>query len=887
MNKATRIFRLNFINCKKAKIKQFRFFSWFLLFLTAFLCATYTPVLAYSPQLKQAYNLAANHTSTPTAVSQDISVLQQGKVLYDAGRFAEAIKLLNQAVQDYRRQGDNLKLAATLGNLSLAYQQMGGWEEANNTIAESINLLQGQNQNLPVLAQSLEIQGKLQLLTGKSESALATWQQAEKIYQKLNSQEGILRSQINQAQAWRIQGFYRRAFIILNQLQNQLKSQPNSANKAAGLRIVGDTFLLVGDLDNSEQALKESLIIAKNLQLPSEIATTTFSLGNLSRTQQQQEQAIAYYQQAADISPLLITKIQAQLNQLSLLLDQGKWQQAQTLVSKIQPTLDQLPPSRSAIYAKINFVQSVVKLLNQTSSNTDISSKTQATAQLLAKTLQQTKELGDKRAEAYTLNNLGNLYEATGQWQEAQKITQEGLLLAQANNAPDITYLLQWQLGRLLWRQNNIPGAIAAYDSVVETLKTLRSDLVAVNPEIQYSFRDSVEPIYRQSVELLLNSQNGNPDAKTLEKARERIEALQLAELDNFFQEACLQGQKVSLDRVVDQDNPTSAILYPIILPQELQVIVKIPKQPLKRYSTNISQPEVVRIVSQLRKHLVNPAAIKAVKTESQQVYNWLIKPIESDLQASGVKNLVFVLDGQLRNIPMAALFDGQKFLIEKYAVSLSVGLQLLDPQPLTRNNLKALTAGLTEPPPGFSKYSPLPAIRAEFDLIAKAGVSTISLLDEKFTRNALKNQINSNPFNIVHLATHGEFSSRAENTFILAADNPIKVKDFDIILTADNQSKVELLVLSACQTAAGDNRATLGLAGAAVRAGARSTLASLWQIDDESTARFVGEFYRELRSNNITKAEALRRAQVQLLNHPNYKLPSFWSAYVLIGNWL
>ena len=97
----------------------------------------------------------------------------------------------------------------------------------------------------------------------------------------------------------------------------------------------------------------------------------------------------------------------------------------------------------------------------------------------------------------------------------------------------------------------------------------------------------------------------------------------------------------------------------------------------------------------------------------------------------------------------------------------------------------------------------------------------------------------------------------------------------------------MQLLVLSACQTAAGDKRAALGLAGAAIRAGAGSTVASLWQIDDESTAMFIGVFYRELKNANISKAEALRRAQLQLLKHPNYNAPSFWSTYVLVGNWL
>lgn len=507
-------------------------------------------------------------------------------------------------------------------------------------------------------------------------------------------------------------------------------------------------------------------------------------------------------------------------------------------------------------------------------------------AQILATAVQQAHSLGDKRAEAFALGSLGNLYEQTGQWSEAQKLTQQALVLAQASNAPEIAYRWQWQLGRLLKAQKDFQGAIAAYDVAVNTLQSLRSDLVAINQDVQFTFRDSVEPVYRQSVELLLQSQ---PNEKTLEKARQQIEALELAELDNFFRQACLQGQKVLLDQVVDHDNSTAAILYSIILPNQLQVIVKIPQQPLRLYSTNIAQAEVEKTVAQMRQNLVKPYAIKALKAQSEQVYNWLIKPIESQLQPSGVDTLVFVLDGVLRNLPPSALYDGKQYLVEKYAIALSVGLQLFNPKPLARQHLKALTAGLTQPPPFFN-FAPLPAVKTELRLIAEAGVSTTTLVDQQFTKSALESKVNAVPFNIVHLATHGEFSSRAKDTFILAADGPIYVSDFDNILRSQDETKshtVQLLVLSACQTAAGDKRAALGLAGAAVRAGAGSTVASLWQIDDESTAMFVGAFYRELKNANISKAEALRRAQLQLLKHPNYNSPSFWSTYVLIGNWL
>jgi CHAT domain-containing protein len=237
----------------------------------------------------------------------------------------------------------------------------------------------------------------------------------------------------------------------------------------------------------------------------------------------------------------------------------------------------------------------------------------------------------------------------------------------------------------------------------------------------------------------------------------------------------------------------------------------------------------------------------------------------------------------------MSALYDGQQYLVEKYAIAVSPGLQLVNPKPLPQGELKALTAGLSVPPANFP-FPPLPAVRLEFNLIQQAGVATSELLDRAFTSKSLATKIDSRPFNVVHLATHGQFSSQAENTFILAADGPINVRKFDDLLRTGTRrpDALELLVLSACETAIGDRHAALGLAGIAVRAGARSTLASLWQIDDEATAIFIGEFYKQLAKAKHTRAEALRQAQLTLMkNYPNYRRPGYWAAYVLVGNWL
>jgi CHAT domain-containing protein len=254
-------------------------------------------------------------------------------------------------------------------------------------------------------------------------------------------------------------------------------------------------------------------------------------------------------------------------------------------------------------------------------------------------------------------------------------------------------------------------------------------------------------------------------------------------------------------------------------------------------------------------------------------------------LTASGIKTLVFVLDGYLRNLPMTVLHDGEQFLVDKYNIALAPGLQLLAPKPLNKVKLKVLTAGLSEARQGFAA---LPGVKQEIQQIA-AQMPASQLLNQEFVTNQLQARIKAVSYPIVHLATHGQFSSNAADTFILTWDNRVNVKDFDRLLgsrTGEKQLPIELLVLSACETASGDSRAALGLAGAAIRSGARSTVATLWQVNDESTAIFMTEFYRQLALSTISKAEALRNAQIILRQNRQYQNPYFWAPFVLVGNW-
>jgi CHAT domain-containing protein len=837
------------------------------------------PGWAVLPVVTQDREVPSTVQTLPAFAQQE----QEGKKLYETGEFAEAVKVWQEVAQTYQARGDALNQARVLNNLSFAYQQLGQWERAKEALAESLKLLQAaqlsnSKERLNILAQALNSQGSLQLALGQPEDALATWQQAAVTYTEAGDELGAIRSAINQSLALKALGFYRRALATVTRVRSSLEEQPDSLLKAAGLDSLGSTLRLIGDLEQSQQVLQQSLIIAQKLNSAPEIAVALFSLGDTARSRQDAKAALEFYQQAAAISPSQITKIKAQLNQLSLLADTEQWSDAQAMWPQIEPQIANLPPSRAAIYAQINLAHSLTQLKQNTATNTPTWS---AIAQLVANSAQQAKSLGDRRSYAVALGILGGVYEQTQQWSSARKLTQEALVLAQAINAPDIAYRWHWQLGRLLKVQGDIKGAVAAYTQAVSALQSLRSDLVGVNPDIQFSFRESVEPIYRQLVSLLLKPGDTEPSQQNLLQARNVIESLQLAELDNFFREACLDTKPAQIDRV----DPQTAVIYPIILADRLEVILSLPQKPLRHYATFLSESEVESVAEKFRQALVIRSKREYVPF-SQQVYDWLIRPAETDLANSGVKTLVFVLDGSLRNIPMAALNDGKQYLIEKYSIALTPGLQLLDPKQLQRGKLKILGAGITEARQGFP---PLENVARELKEI-KSEVPGVVLLNRDFTSKNLQGKIKSADFDIVHIATHGKFSSKAAETFILTWDDRLSINQLDSLLESSEENRqqaLELLVFSACETAAGDKRAALGIAGMAVRAGARSTLATLWAVSDAATVELMSQFYKELTSTKETKAEVLRRAQLSLLRNPLYKHPIFWAPYVLVGNWL
>jgi tetratricopeptide (TPR) repeat protein len=377
-------------------------------------------LLIQSPAISQSTD-AISQPRLSAVDSRDL--VQQGKALYAAGRLIEAADRLQQAVQDYRRQGDTLRQAMTLSNLALVYQKAGLLADATQAIDHSLELLESSpsqldqqpNARSQIWAQTLEIQGSLQLEQGQPQPALATWQKSEALYREMDDSSGVVRSQINQAQALQLLGFYRRALTLLTEISQRLQTQPDSLTKIVDLRSLGEALQFTGDLEQSRQVLQMSLDLSERLQLPEAISAALLSLGNTARVQQDIQSASHFYQQAAEVAPSPFVKVQAWINQFSLLVDTDQVPDHQ-LLSDITTELADLPIRQTTVYATIHFAQALIKLeLIKVGHQVYLQAAPAAIAQRLSEATQQARNLGDQRAESYALGTLASLYEQAQQ----------------------------------------------------------------------------------------------------------------------------------------------------------------------------------------------------------------------------------------------------------------------------------------------------------------------------------------------------------------------------------------------------------------------------------------------------------------------------------------
>ncbi|MEQ9373490.1 MAG: CHAT domain-containing protein [Coleofasciculus chthonoplastes F3-SA18-01] len=369
------------------------------------------------------------------------------------------------------------------------------------------------------------------------------------------------------------------------------------------------------------------------------------------------------------------------------------------------------------------------------------------------------------------------------------------------------------------------------------------------------------------------------------------------------------EGLRDTLTTLEEQTGKSSGVVYVRSLTNHLELLLVLPQgYPIRKRIPTANAKELQQTLTEFRQTVTDSYRPKAYLAPAQQLYNWMIAPLESELEEQGIDTLIFSMGAGLRTIPMAALHDGNQFLVEKYSIGSIPSMSLTTTRYNTIKNAQVLAMGASK----FEDLPPLPAVPNELQIITKELWSGQSFLNEEFTLNNLKQQ--RQQFGIIHLATHADFRpNEPSHSYIQLWDEKLRLNQLRQ-MDWHQSPQVELLVLSACRTAIGDRNAELGFAGLAVNAGVKSALASLWYVSDGSTLALMSEFYRQLSQPDVTiKAEALQRAQIAMLRgqvhlengqlhgigmggiplppelkdrgNQDFSHPYYWAAFTMIGS--
>jgi CHAT domain-containing protein len=644
---------------------------------------------------------------------------------------------------------------------------------------------------------------------------------------------------------------------------------------------LGSALLQAGQTDEAETLIEGALHAARSGGMRRQAAMAAAELGRLLAADGRLEGAITAYRESladAIASGAETLAAKSAVNLARALFQRGQYDQGWVSLADARERIGALDPSHDRAYALISMGRLyATAAIGEPARTREARALAREALQAAADTAEQ---IGDLPALSYALGYRGQLEEHHDRYDESLSYTRQAVHYAQRSRAPEILYRWHWQTGRLLRALGDPEGAIRAYERAVYNLEKVRQDMASS------TFREQVGPVYLGLADLLLEQGGRSGDHEVadadLREARDTMELLKSAELEDYFQDDCAAALKSKTTGIDTLAQGTVAI-YPIILRDRLEILASFPGG-MKRFVTPVSSESLEAEVLAFR-HLLEKRTTRQYLRPAQQIYDWMIRPLEPALKQAGIHTLVFVPDGALRTIPLAALHDGRAFLVERYAVATTPGLTLTDPKPIERKGLRVLAGGLTEPVQGFP---PLPAVSEE--LAALQGLYGGKVLqDQAFNLANVKAELTGVPYSVVHVASHGQFEPDVRDTFLLTYDGRLTMDALEGYMAATGlrEQPVELLGLSACETAAGDDRAALGLAGVAVKAGARSALATLWYVNDRASSLLVTEFYRRLQDTSVSKAEALRQAQLSLLQDRRYRHPVYWSPFLLIGNWL
>lgn len=723
----------------------------------------------------------------------------------------------------------------------------------------------------------------------------------------------------------REQGRIDSAITSFQQARNVASGERQRMHSTAEL---GASLLLARRLDQAESLMRE----AHALAMGADRARIELDLGNLALLRKDRLKAQEHYSEAKRLASRPSSLgIDASLNLIRL----ASQIERHTLLQILFNDISEDGQSQADVRHYLNIGHQAANL-------------GAAGLPLAYQSLEQARKLSASepasRPHLESLDELAQLYEDQGRHADAFKLTQQALFQLRAAphiNTADLGVALEWRLGRLQGSLGHDKEALAAYQRAVTQLERIRQDIPIDYDDGQSSFRTTFEPLYMGLIERLLMSTQTLPEGQrqaVLRHARDTVELIKQSELQDYLGDRCaVDAIKGGSTSVIESG---IAVLYPIVFPDRIELLLETADQ-ISHRTTKVAGEQVQAAASELAREL------RYVKGRyllpAQKLYDWLLRPIDGLLAKQAITTLVVIPDASLRVVPMAVLHDGRHYAIEKYALATATGLSMTNTTPPPDGSMNALLAGassfgqvidkygtsrlaqLVDDTPSSSRAVPLvvgrtlrsarssvgvamgdpagtranrmeslrealslPGVTQEIGALKKILPGT-KLLDAEFTVDAFRLAAQSAQYRIVHVASHGIFGGTADTSYIMAYDDLLTLDGLQSMLKEQHFQKypIELLSLSACETAAGNDRAPLGISGAAMKARAKSVLGTLWPVDDEAAVKVMDLFYTGLSTQKLTKAQAIRQSQLKLIENPPFSDPFFWAPFVLIGNWL
>ncbi|MBD2527808.1 CHAT domain-containing protein [Nostoc sp. FACHB-133] len=852
--------------------------------------------------------------------------VQQGLKLYQAGDIQGAIKSWRAALLNQQRTSNYSEKISVRTYLVRAYQQVGQIPEAIAQLKEVIAYYRQKNEPIKVgrmLTEQAQLYSSLgqqrraiTILCGQNQSnARCTQDSAIEIARHHSDDLGEVAAWGSLGNAHRLQGEYEQAISNFERSDEIAKRVDNQTYIVSNLNGLANTY---ASLAKSNQ---------HRAKFASEVGDKKAAKKYQQYTVANNNQAVDYFEQSLNLARSQNDKVNELRSLLGLVkLYYHQHSQDKAIVNNtLQQALivvEQLPDSRDKAYAVIQLAN-LLQIVNQKSESISIDPAIQClkseslskAVELLNKAVVITQKIQDQEGESFSKGRLGHIYECGQDYQQALNLTQQALI---GTVADENLYLWAWQAGRLFKATGRVKEAIIFYEKSIESLKSIRSDLIIQQRDLQFDFRDNVEPVYRELLELRLEQTNNlvqiSDIQHNLESVLPIVDELRLAELQNYLGNNC---DLAFIQKPAPLVGKNTAVLSSIILKEHLAIILtladKEQKIKSKVFWIPVKNQEVRDIINDLRIKLEKRSDLEnTYQARAKQIYDWFIRPFISDLEKEKIETLVFIQDGILRSIPIAALFNGKQFLIEKYAIAFAPAFTLTNLQQSNPKRLQVLAFGLTQPATvetdaGSKFFEPLTQVQSELKAITTSLPKSKGLLDQDFTRERLEKELKENTYPIIHLATHGKFGIDDRETFLVTGKkmttNPQKsvttgtynekltLNDLYELInsTRIKNQPIELLTLTACETAVGSDRETLGLAGIAIQAGSQSAIASLWKVDDAATAQLIAKFYQSWHSG-MSKAKALQTVQIAWLQAHKQQIeshPGYWAPFILIGNWL